>query len=426
MPFSDEAEEKLADPTLQTIVEVEEKLSSDSENIENQKLHGHQTSESNEVHVKNSNITPINTFEKVTLYPKDRIVDIIQENNCKAKDGILLTFPQEITQPENVPSQGEYFNKTEGIGKDFDNTAIYSKRVEKSVVVDNIGKPKEVTDTTDCFVGYKRKHNQPTGHQQHHRTQAGHSRSCSSSSEAEAKFDSAIGSSRRWDLRLREDLQLQSAILLNWQLEDRWKRKASEESSGKLNTQTAREEVNVEVEKRWQDTLDQLDQRLKAVEENERISRIASEIRAQSREEHTKSLISNAIKNVAQEEFLKITDKLARVEIKASSKEQMVQTLESYPKNDLSLPKTEFCPSKAQQWKSPLVQEYWSSHFGSGQQPLPSNGKEDLTAELLAYTRMGILSNCGYSEQMHSKSSTSSTASSHFQHSSLMVCYFAE
>ena len=192
------------------------------------------------------------------------------------------------------------------------------------------------------------------------------------------------------------------------------------------NNQASQEDDNVDVEMRWRETLHQLDQRLKVVEENEKVSQIANDVRTQSGKELTKSLISNVIKDVAQEEFRKISDKLACVDVKVPTKEQMVQTQECNPKIDL-IPHSEgnrpLSTFNANNWKTPLLQNDLTSRLPSGQRLPSNNTMDDLTAELLAYSHLGILSSKGYPEQILLKSSSSSTTSSHLQHSSFMVCY---
>lgn len=256
------------------------------------------------------------------------------------------------------------------------------------------------------------------------RTQMRHQSLCSSSSDAEMNESGPTPRNpRRWDLSLREDLQLQSAILLNWQLEDRLKKNNNETSVSKeqQNLPTLHSEVLSNIERGWQRTLDQLDQRLRMIEDNERIHRIANEIKLQSRQECTYTSDHSVEKLVSVEKKKLVDDEKKSSEMKVPTKDIMVQT--SPEKNKVPFERKEFVPfltsseELQNRWPEPNNHKFVNSSWQKSLQL-----SEDLTAELLKYSRMGIFPREGLREVHLSKSSSSSTTSSHFQQSSAMVC----
>lgn len=207
-------------------------------------------------------------------------------------------------------------------------------------------------------------------------------------------------SSKWWDLKLREDIQLQSAILLNWQLEDRCKNKSNEADQNKDNLalQSKQREIIADVERRWQHTLDQLDQRLKSIEDTDRIHRLVNEIRIQLREEEAKG--PETQRHIMPHTESKI---LMRDQIVQTSPDKCDSAAMNKGSQQLSL--------KEPQQKHALFPDF--KLFADPEKHRPNQLNEDLTSELLAYSRMGILAR-PEPEQVQARSLSSSTVSSHF------------
>lgn len=247
-----------------------------------------------------------------------------------------------------------------------------------------------------------------------------HLRFSTSSSDTEPRSPSRKTKLR--DLRLRDDLQLQSAILLNWQLEDRWRSRNGEASSAREqhSTQLQENAFIADVERRWQRTLDQLDQRLKTIEDKERINQVVHEIRMQSREDLLRVPVTEQKKNCDKSSLIR--DNVISTIAKASTKDQIVQTS---PEKTSTINITREKPF-------PFIgfPDYRGDGlvFRSGR-PMSSQATgvslalptEDLTAELLTYSQMGILPRQEGSQLLPSKSPASSTSSSQIQQSSFVV-----
>lgn len=250
------------------------------------------------------------------------------------------------------------------------------------------------------------------------RSQARLLSSCSSSSDAEINYEPRRPprSFKRWDLNLREDLQLQSAILLNWQLENRWKTKNCDSDTKDHPTLVShKDQVITDVEKRWQKTLAELDVRVKTIEENERINRIASEIKNQVREEQSKIVTQTKVS-----EDTGTRDKIASSAAKVVMMDQTVQTSPIKP----VMSQDKVLPRKHNQFtlpnhSLPLVLQDFKT-LSTLKRHLPSSYDNDLTSELLAYGRMGILPT-GQLETNIRKSPTSSSTSSHLLQSTIAV-----
>ncbi|KAK3930137.1 Glutamine--fructose-6-phosphate aminotransferase [isomerizing] [Frankliniella fusca] len=252
------------------------------------------------------------------------------------------------------------------------------------------------------------------------KTQARLLSSCSSSSDAEVNYEPRRPprSARRWDLKLREDLQLQSAILLNWQLDNRLNNsnRKSDSTKDQPSSLYHKDQVIIDIENRWQRTLDELDLRLKTIEENEKINRITNEIRKQVLEEQTKTC--KETKTVeGRRNSLTNVDKILQTENTRVLRDQTVQTspLKLPESQDEELARKVAVPNQGVPFVLPQT-------FGSfGGYLLSSHDNQDLTSELLAYGRMGILPSAISAGKKLSKSPTSSTTSSHLQQSSLAV-----
>lgn len=240
----------------------------------------------------------------------------------------------------------------------------------------------------------------------------------SSDSEMNQKSRSSVGKPKRWDLKLREDLQLQSAILLNWQLEDRWRSRNRDMTRTKdqATSPSQNSDALADIQQQWQRTLDKLDQRLESIEASEKIHRELNELRLKAQED----LIKASVMNPTREEVNNVN--CTRVPVK----NQMVQTSPGSNEAVLSNKEMRYPPQSSieilQQKPFMFLRNGIASDLKGRHQPLFSQNKEDLTAELLSFGQMGKLGRLGSSEQSHAKSPSSSTTSSQ-QQSSLMVSW---
>ncbi|XP_034242392.1 early endosome antigen 1-like isoform X2 [Thrips palmi] len=417
---SDEGE-SLSDSILPPIVEAEE-LASSVTHSENQKY----SIDSPKVEQKSSqfNTTQTTALEKEKAHQEEEKKEIQEEQSVPLfhtmqsspsnLNGELGTVSVQTQQTEEMLKCGNTHDRPQYLSN---SRPMLGERQGEGSETPGAEISQEKPPGTSS--GRKMKQHQSTLR----RSLVGHHSLCSSSSDAEVNNDSRPPrSSRRQDLSLREDLQLQSAILLNWQLEERLKKTSNETSVAKdqPNLPILHTDVLTDIERRWQRTLDQLDQRLKMIEDNERIHRIANEIKLHSRLECARPIDHGGEKHVSMEEKNSITNTRSNAEMKVPTKDIMVQT--SPEKNKFHIEAKEFEPLLTSSMEllskkpEPINQRFVSSSWQKSLQP-----SGDLTAELLKYSSMGILPRQGHRERQNSKSSSSSSSSSHFQQSSAMV-----